>query len=343
MYDKSTDRWILKAREKDGVKVCLIDGEMITADIADRAKTICEALALRMVGGVETAEPIDFHQLRMSLERDPLLSKEQASKLAKLKCRLEKAQRKSRLGPANDSEAFVDLSKVVIYPKTAQDHRAEFVDLADAEWKSRIVEFCKQQEIKVLILDNLSTLNETLDDENSATSWNPLNTLVVALKKEGIATILVHHSNKQGIGFRGSSNISTTLETIVELKRLEKTKAAEGAAFRVRFEKSRSIGKPEADGKVLKLDAGRWVIEIDEVGMAAQVVDMIKSNRYGTQSENCRWVGCGSIYSVAPYDFGGQFGTSVSAQNWAPNLRKSKRPRSTLRRRIPRMTWTTKH
>ena len=108
---------------------------------------------------------------------------------------------------------------------------------------------------------------------------------MVALKKEGVATILVHHSNKTDIGFRGSTNLATTLETIVALKKVEGAKAAEGAVFRIQFEKSRSRGQPQADGKTLKLEGGRWVSEVDEFARAAEVVAKARSLRYKNQKE----------------------------------------------------------
>ena len=143
----------------------------------------------------------------------------------------------------------------------------------------------REHKIKVLILDNLSTLSETLEDENDATAWNPLNSLVVALKKEGVATVLVHHTKKEGSGFRGSTNLATTLETIVALEKVEGTKASEGAAFRIRFDKNRANGKPHADGKTLRLQDGQWVCEVDPYEQAAEVVRMVQSRRYGTQQE----------------------------------------------------------
>ena len=137
----------------------------------------------------------------------------------------------------------------------------------------------------MLILDNLATLSETLEDENSAANWNPLNSLIVALKKEGVATILVHHSNKGNNGYRGSSNLATTLETIVRLEPLSGAEASEGAAFKVKFDKNRAYGQPEADGKSLRLKEGRWVSEVDPMEMAGLVVEMARSLRYKTQRD----------------------------------------------------------
>lgn len=282
ILNPQTDQWILKAGPHEGVNVCLIDGEMITADIAGRAKTLCGALRLQMVGSVSLVKPLDLEELRLSLVQGGTDSDEAAEIIAQLKA-CEDAKPES-LKPLPDPDApFVDLSKIKIFPKAAQDHRAEFVDLSDPEWKSRIVEFCREHNIKVLILNNLSTLNEGLEDENAATAWSPLNALVVSLKNEGVATILVHHANKAGSGFRGSSNLVTTLETVIALE--DAKGAKKDAQFRISFEKNRAHGQPEADGKTLRLEEGRWVCDVDPLSQAMRVVEMVKSLHYKKQQD----------------------------------------------------------
>jgi hypothetical protein len=127
-------------------------------------------------------------------------------------------------------------------------------------------------------------LSPSLEDENSATAWNPLNSLVVALKGAGVAVVLVHHAGKGG-GYRGSSALATTLETIVNLEKVADEEACGDARFRVNIEKSRAHGVPECQGKVLRLTNGTWVVEVDELGEAARVVRMARSLRYVSQRE----------------------------------------------------------
>jgi len=284
VHNPQTDRWMLKAGEHEGVKVCLLDGEMIPADITSRAKVLCDALGLRMAGSMQGVKPVDLSQLRLVMLASGDDTDEVEVTIKGLRGREEPLPQGLSAVPEADGPC-VDLSKIIVYPKADQDHRAEFVDLADAAWKHKIVKFCRDQGIKVLILDNLATLSESLKDENDATAINPLNSLIVALKKEGVATILVHHTNKGGSGYRGSTNLATTLEAIVGLHKVEGAKAAEGATFRVQFDKSRAFGQPEADGKTLKLREGRWVCEVDVIDQAARVVEMVRSLRFKTQAE----------------------------------------------------------
>jgi hypothetical protein len=122
------------------------------------------------------------------------------------------------------SRPFDTFDKIQVYAKTDQDPRAKFPDLVDPSWKNRLISEAKGGGYKLVVFDNLSTLCPCLEDENSSVAWNPLNELIVALKREGIATLLIHHTGKtkpnQKATFRGSSNIVTTLETSIALDQI---------------------------------------------------------------------------------------------------------------------------
>jgi hypothetical protein len=244
VWGMDTNHWILRAGEHQGVKVCLVDGEMIEADIAERTRVLCHALGI----GLEQKN-----------EGDPTCSRS-----------------------FGDVAALRD--NIQVYAKAAQDHRAEFVDLANREWINRVITFAKEQSIEVVIFDNLATLSPTLEDENSAVSWSPMNDMIVALKREKIAVILVHHAGKNG-SYRGSTNIFTTLETVVKLEKPESPQDQGDACFGVTIEKSRNHGLIEIDGRMLRLKENRWSLEIDEFSMASIVVERIRSLRYVNQNE----------------------------------------------------------
>lgn len=255
------DRWILRAGPHEGANVCLIDGEMVLADIAERTRVITRALGI----GQERS-----------------LEGEVSTAAGGLPCAL----------PSDLPSA---LENIEVVAKADQDHRAEFVDLADRAWLHQIVENAKERAFDVVVFDNLSTLCPSLEDENAAHAWNPLNDTVVALKREGIAVVLVHHSGKSASGkggdYRGSSNLVTTLETQVALQKVESATAGD-ARFTVEIRKSRNHGAAVIDGKTLRLQEGRWVVDVDEYGMAAEVVRMVKSLRYTTQAEIADQLGC---------------------------------------------------
>ncbi len=93
----------------------------------------------------------------------------------------------------------------------------------------------------LVILDNFSTLGE-VEDENAASSFNAIQQFLLNLKVQGIATILVHHANKTGDDFRGSSKLAATFETIIKLERLKEDAEQGEAQFRVRWDKVRAGG-----------------------------------------------------------------------------------------------------
>lgn len=182
------------------------------------------------------------------------------------------------------------LGRINYYHKTRQDHRGSFLDLGEPAWLPELVRTVEAGEYKLVILDNLSTLSPSLEDENSAAAWAPLNETVVALKHLGVAVLLVHHTGKgatKGASYRGSSNLTTTLETSISLERVGEDMEDQGgnARFKVVLEKFRNHGMPEIHQKVLKLDTFGWVVEVDEFALTETLVRRAKSLRYVTQEE----------------------------------------------------------
>jgi putative DNA primase/helicase len=185
---------------------------------------------------------------------------------------------------------------VHLYLKAEQDHRAWFPDVVSPEWKSRIIEHCHKEGFGLVVFDNLTTLSPSLEDENSAAAWSPFNDLVVGLKKAGVATLVVHHSNKQGSGYRGSTAILTTLETSITLRALDETnpERTKGAGFKVGIDKDRAKGTPKVDGKTLLLRDGAWKVYVDVFDNVQRVYDAVKSLRYTTQKEVADALGLGN-------------------------------------------------
>lgn len=98
-----------------------------------------------------------------------------------------------------------------------KDVLADFVDLADHDSRCELLERIRRDNIDLVILDNLSTL-AAFEDENAASSFNGPIDFLQRLKSGKTACLLVHHTNKGGEEFRGSSRIATTFETLVLLK-----------------------------------------------------------------------------------------------------------------------------
>ncbi len=348
VWDAEGKRWVLRAGKHKGLRVALVDGEMTRADIVERDRVLCGAIGtsagdgtlrdapaafgLIPSGSTETTPPIDLEQLRLALKaagRSPLRDAEASDDLVALVECLGASQSGHKRGsseperaaklrfwgssePTNETEGIngrpiIDLSNVTVYAKSAQDPGATFVDLSDPEWRQTIISYVKVTETKVIIFDNLSTLCPSLEDENAAAEWSPLNDLVVSLKREGVATILVHHAGKGG-GYRGSSNLVTTLETVVNLKAVEGGEVAcTDARFQVLVEKSRAGRVPQVNDRVLRLSEGKWAVEVDEHSTGERLVRMIKSLRYVTFKE------AGEALGLTPMQTNRAIGSAVVA------------------------------
>ena len=140
---------------------------------------------------------------------------------------------------------------ITILARQYQDPEAEFPDLAEDEGRNAIFGRAMRGAFDLVILDNFSTL-ATVEDENAASAFDPVIKFLLKMKQAGIATILVHHSNKTGKEFRGSSKLSTTFEVIMGLLKITSGEHRHGAAFDLEWTKfSQGAGmRPSGEGRL---------------------------------------------------------------------------------------------
>jgi RecA-family ATPase len=161
-----------------------------------------------------------------------------------------------------DAVAGIDRDRAMqnlqLLARQHQDPQATFPSITEPAGTQFFLERITAGKLDLVVLDNFSTLGE-VEDENAASSFNPIQQFLLQLKVQGVATILVHHAKKNsgdyrkgertGNNFRGSSKLAATFETIIELERLRPQAAYEGAAFRVRWDKVRMGGHSALCGK----------------------------------------------------------------------------------------------
>jgi predicted ATP-dependent serine protease len=115
---------------------------------------------------------------------------------------------------------------------------ADFPNLSTAEGQ-RQIESLIRDDIKLVILDNISTLFRS-GKEYESDSWLPIQNWLLSLRSLGKSVLLIHHAGKGGQQ-RGTSRREDVLDTVISLKRPTDYIEEEGARIEFHFEKSRSL------------------------------------------------------------------------------------------------------
>jgi AAA domain/Homeodomain-like domain len=110
-------------------------------------------------------------------------------------------------------------------------------NLTDATWRDEIKQLLKSRDIKFWVIDNLASLTPGID-ENSKQDWDPINQWLIDLRFSGIATLMLHHTNKEGHQ-RGTSAREDNLDYSFILKAPPNYTPEDGARFIMHFTKSR--------------------------------------------------------------------------------------------------------
>lgn len=158
--------------------------------------------------------------------------------------------------------------------RQAQDINAAFPDLACDKDQAQLIQYCHDENIELLVLDNLTTL-ANVEDENKSSAMKPLLDMLLRLKAAGIATILIHHSNKGDNGYRGSTAIATTFNAIIKLKR----DTSERGLFSLVFDKARNshIENQALKLRLLNLEDGSIRLEADaELSKLEMIVSLVR-------------------------------------------------------------------
>jgi len=110
-------------------------------------------------------------------------------------------------------------------------------NLLSERWREKMKAILTSRGVKLLVLDNLSSLTRGID-ENSKRDWDPINQWLLELRFAGISTILPHHTNKEG-GQRGTSAREDNIDISIILKSTFDYVPEDGAKFIAHFTKHR--------------------------------------------------------------------------------------------------------
>jgi KaiC/GvpD/RAD55 family RecA-like ATPase len=199
--------------------------------------------------------------------------------------------------------------------KTEADPEGRFFDLSTKEQIQGLLDLCSKVGASVVVWDNLSVLSDGLEDENDATCFKSVQAVFNALKGAGITGILVHHAGKSGQSYRGSSNLATTFERIVSIKKDAEVSATDvDITITVEKVRNRMPAGFEPSFKAKLTDNG-W--ESDE-GFAAKSWRLFASRRFSTKGAFVK--GFNETYrtSYNPAHFATQF-----AERWVRDFGKT--------------------
>ena len=110
-------------------------------------------------------------------------------------------------------------------------------NLLSETWRTSMKRILTTRGIKLWVIDNLASLAGGID-ENVKKDWDPINAWLLDLRFAGIATIMLHHTNKEG-GQRGTSAREDNLDNSIILKRPFDYTPEDGCKFIMHFAKAR--------------------------------------------------------------------------------------------------------
>lgn len=179
---------------------------------------------------------------------------------------------------------------LVIVARQDQEPESDFLDITQTKDQMQILEWCEQEGFEVVIIDNLTTTADSLEDENEATAFRSVQAFMLRLKQAGLTSILVHHARKDGKELRGSTALATTFEVIIGLKRPALPPPGK-ASFNLVFEKFRARGGPSTAPRQWTLEPFGWAVEDDADDDLTATLEAINSLKFISQNEIAAYLG----------------------------------------------------
>lgn len=170
-----------------------------------------------------------------------------------------------------DGENLVILSHQFLF-----DLADRSFQIGDAEQRKALLEFCIELGIRVLVIDNLSSVSNISENDNDA--WPEIGNWLLDFRRNKIAVIVIHHAGRNG-AMRGASRREDPAFWIIRLEdSRERTATTEGARFVSTFTKNRNATKwPDPiDWHFLTNEAGNFTIETEAADNSTRVFQAIK-------------------------------------------------------------------
>ena len=147
----------------------------------------------------------------------------------------------------------------------------------------------------LIVVDNLSCLMRS-GNENEAESWVPIAEWALDLRRQGKAILFVAHDGKSKTQ-RGTSKKEDIMDVVIQLEHSNGYKAEQGAAFGVKFRKSRHLQGDDAqdiEATLIKDGQGKqaWTWQTAEACAAKRIIALHKECPYLNQTQIAEEIGC---------------------------------------------------
>ena len=164
--------------------------------------------------------------------------------------------------------------------------KVDYPDLGNVSHIDNIIDGLVKEKVEVVVFDNYSTLALGIEDENSAGSFNNTLELVMRLKALDIVPVLVHHANKTGSAYRGTTKIEAVFSNIIGLHKDSSVDVALGAGFTIKLDKKRSSYNPLLETRTvqcLNKEEPEWVEVESEAANYIEVIEALKTLEFDNQ------------------------------------------------------------
>jgi hypothetical protein len=202
-------------------------------------------------------------------------------------------ERFKTLAPSVGGDLEAGRQNLSVIARQDQGLDTEFPDLATEAGQGLILNQVKHLKPDLIILDNFSTLCE-VENENDASSFNPIMNFMLRLKQGRIAVLLIHHSRKGNGGqsaYRGTSKMAVVFNTIINLTAPKLIDSRSSAHFELRWEKCRSIRNERMFNMDVKLVNAEWVFGPLESDKLSELVALLKSLSHPDQNSLAETLG----------------------------------------------------
>ena len=161
-------------------------------------------------------------------------------------------------------------------------------DLSTVEGQAMIDDLI-EPDTALIVIDNLSAWCRA-GRENEAESWQPIATWILALRRRGLAVLMIHHAGKGGQQ-RGTSKREDLLDVVIGLSRPKDYDPRQGARFVLEFSKARNLTGDAAASLELELggteDRAVWLCRTVEAStfdrVAALASEGLSPNEIATE------------------------------------------------------------